>query len=98
NRGAGSADAKVAKLAAKSPVVTLAAAKAAAESRQTRVVAMAPMRSDHRELSALAASDPSPTNSVKKLVRSNRDAGDIPTPPASIGVRKSAAAHSSKSF
>ncbi|WP_170162467.1 L,D-transpeptidase family protein [Methylocystis hirsuta] len=99
NRGAGSAVAKVAdKLAAKSPVVTLAAAKAAGESRQTRVVALAPMRSDHRDLSALAASDPSPTNSVKKLARSNRDAGDIPTPPASIGVRRSAAVHSSKSF
>jgi murein L,D-transpeptidase YafK len=93
NRGAGAA-------AAKSPVVTLAAAKAADESRRTRVVALAPMRSDHRDLSALAASDPSPTNSVKKLVRSSRDAlaGNIPTPPASIGVRKSAAAHSSRSF
>jgi hypothetical protein len=97
NRGAASA---AANLAVKSPVVTLAGAKAADESRQTRVVAMAPMRSEHRDLSALAASDPSPTNSLKKLVRSNRDAsaGDIPRPPASIGVRKTAAAHSSKSF
>jgi hypothetical protein len=80
--------------------VTLTGAKAADQSRQTRVVAMAPMRSDHRDLSALAVSDPSPTNSVKKLVRSSKDAsaGDIPTPPASIGVRKSAAVHSTKSF
>jgi hypothetical protein len=57
------------------------------------------MRGDRHEMSALAASDPSPTNTVKKLSRPHKDAAaDIPKPPASIGVRRSAAVHSSRSF
>lgn len=52
------------KLAAKSPVVTVAAAKAAAESRQAEAVA--PTADDRREMSALAAVDTTPTNTAKK--------------------------------
>ncbi len=82
--------------AAKPPVATLAAAKAVDDSRHAvRVMAMATAHGDRNDMSALAASNSSPTNSVKKWLRPHRDASanDIPTPPASIGVRRSAAAH-----
>ena len=84
-RGAG-------KLAAKSPVVTAAAAKAAAESKQAAdAAAIAPTADDRREMSALAATDPSPTNTVKKWLHLPKDdpvTSEAPTPPASIGGRK----------
>lgn len=92
-RGVGQA---AAKLSAASPVVTSAAAKAADDSRQAvRVMAMATSQGDRRDMSALAASDPSPTNSVKKLSGPHKAAltDDIPIPPASIGVRRSVTVH-----
>lgn len=101
-RGAGKAPAR---LAATSPVVTVAAAKAADESRQAeraieRPMAMATAHGDRHDMSALAASDPSPTNSVKKSLRPQKaaSADDIPIPPVSIGVRRSAAAHFPRAF
>lgn len=91
-RGAG-------KLAAKSPVVTMAAAKAAADSKQSAdAVAMAPVANGRREMSALAASDPGPTNSIKKWLHLHKDnpapaqATEAPIPPAPIGARKSKSA------
>lgn len=80
-----------AKLASASPVVTLAGAKAADESKPTHV-AMAPTHGDRREMSALAASEPALAN--KKILRpKDASAGDAPIPPAPIGMRKSAAVH-----
>lgn len=79
--------------APQSPIV--ASAKAPEPSRASApVLAMAPLRSDRRDFSALAA-DANAVNSGKKGARSQKDAwgGDIPTPPASIGARKSAAVH-----
>jgi murein L,D-transpeptidase YafK len=90
--GGGQAAAK----SAASPVVTSAAAKAADNSgKAVRVMAMATARSDRRDMSALAASDPSPTNSVKRLSGAHRAAlmDDIPIPPASIGVRRPSRVH-----
>ncbi len=92
-RGGGQA---AAKLSAASPIVTSAAAKAADDSRQAvRVMAMATAQSDRRDMSALAASDPNPTNSVKKSSGPHKAAlaDDIPIPPASIGVRRSVTVH-----
>jgi len=95
-RGAARAPAKP---AATSPVMTSAAAKANESRRPVRVVAMATAHSDRRDMSTLAASDPSPTNSVRKWLRPHKAAAEeIPTPPALIGVRRSAAAPTSKSF
>ena len=85
-----------ARIAPASPVVTSTAAKALDVSRlPVRVMAMATSHGDRRDMSALAASDPSPTNSWKKSGGPHRaaPADGIPIPPASIGVRRSAAAH-----
>jgi len=84
-----------AQTAPKSAVMS-SAAKAADRNRPAaHVIAMVPLRSDRRELSALAAADSTQVNSAKRGVRSQKDAwgGDIPTPPASIGARKSAVVH-----
>ncbi len=91
-QGAGQSAAKV---AAPSPIVTSAAAKDADDSRRTmRVMAMATAHGDRNEMSALTASDPSPTNSVKRLGPHRAvQADNIPIPPASIGVRRSATVH-----
>ncbi|MFO1101749.1 MAG: murein L,D-transpeptidase family protein [Methylocystis sp.] len=91
SRGAGQATAKP---AAASPVFNAAAVKEADDGgRRVRVVALA--HSDRHDMSALAASDPIPTNSVKKPIGPRRaaSADDVPIPPASIGVRRSASVH-----
>jgi murein L,D-transpeptidase YafK len=61
--------AKASQLAAKSPVVTMAAAKAAAQSREaeTSSVAQSLAPDERREMSALAPDD-SPTSSIKKAL------------------------------
>lgn len=84
-------------LAAKSPVVSVAAAAAAAESREAETstvaaVAQAIAPDEKREMSALAETDPSPTNSIKKWLRMNKDepapqaAAASPTPPAPVAA------------
>ncbi|WP_051134431.1 murein L,D-transpeptidase family protein [Methylocystis sp. ATCC 49242] len=77
-RGAGKA---ATQLAAKSPVVTVAAAKAAAESREAEAphpVAQAFAPDDRREMQALA-SDDSPTSSIKKAAPRKPGAPDPAT-------------------
>ncbi|WP_457796252.1 L,D-transpeptidase family protein [Methylocystis sp. S23] len=63
------AGAKATQIAAKSPIVTMAAAKAAAQSREaeTTSVAQSLAPDERREMSALA-SDDSPTASIKKAL------------------------------
>lgn len=76
-----------AKLAAKSPVVTMAAAKSAAEGKETSEApaATALTADERREMSALAASDPGPTNTIKKWLRLTKDE---PAAPQSAGKQK----------
>ena len=94
-RGAGKS---ATQLASKSPVVTAAAARAAAETREaelTTVAAAAPIigTDDRRDMSALAETDPSPTNSIKKWFNPNKEeaaapAAPAPTPPAPVAASK----------
>jgi murein L,D-transpeptidase YafK len=88
----------VTQLAAKSPVVTAAAARAVAESREAEmstVAASAPVigADDRREMSAFAETDPSPTNTVRKWPNLNKEetapaAPSAPTTPAPIASAK----------
>lgn len=93
SRGAGKA---AAQLAAKSPVVTAAAAKAAADSREaeTATAAQAFAPDDRREMSALA-NDQSPTSSIKKATTPHKPGAADATQPAASAAPKNArpAAH-----
>lgn len=64
---------KATQLAAKSPIVTMAAAKAAAQSREaeTSTVAQSLAPDDRREMSALAPDD-SPTASIRRALRASK--------------------------